>query len=50
MTYRDASGEIAIEPTWTRCVVCNSPTAQPPVCFDLRCEMAIQDVSPAVHD
>lgn len=39
MTYRDASGEIATEPTWTVCRVCGVPTAQAPVCFDYRCEV-----------
>lgn len=30
---------IDVPPRWTTCVVCGNPTSQPPVCFDLRCEL-----------
>lgn len=42
-TYRDISGEIAIEARWTNCVICGAVTAQPPVCFDLRCEIELNE-------
>lgn len=29
------------EARWSRCVICGMPTAQPPVCFDLLCEIEI---------
>lgn len=36
--YRDSSGEIAITPRWTKCVICKMPTSQPPVCCSPICE------------
>lgn len=38
-TYRDSSGEIAITPRWGKCLICEAPTSQPPVCYDLTCEL-----------
>lgn len=43
--YRDLSGEIAITPRWTKCAICGQATSQPPVCCDLRCEMAYENRS-----
>lgn len=42
MIERDLSGEMRIEPRWTTCQICGTRTPQPPVCFDLRCEIEIE--------
>lgn len=31
---------------WTKCRVCGQATSQPPVCWDLRCEIAYEDREP----
>jgi hypothetical protein len=31
--------EIALAPRWGKCRVCGQATSQPPVCWDLRCEI-----------
>lgn len=36
--YMNTSGELAITPRPSKCVICGMPTDQPPVCYDLRCE------------
>jgi hypothetical protein len=37
--YRDMSGEIGLAPRWGKCRICGQATSQPPVCWDLRCEI-----------
>lgn len=39
LIQRDSSGELALPPRWSKCVICGYSTPQPPVCGDLRCEM-----------
>lgn len=41
--HRDTSGELALTPRWSKCVICGQATSQPPVCFDLRCERAYEE-------
>lgn len=47
MTYRDSSGEIAITPRWTKCVICGHATSQPPVCWDYKCEQELERLTAA---
>ena len=35
--------ELRLPPRWTDCVVCGDRTPQPPVCGDLRCEIALNE-------